>query len=169
MKKKVKTAKKTAKKTVTKKTPRKKAFPKFEMFKKILFNNPGITPTQAVIDAGYRCRHKHSASAIASENLTKLGITMPEILDKAGLNDGYCAIKLKQLSNAKTTKFFQYEGKITDEAEVDDNTTQLKSIELAQKIKGNLKENIDVTGGLTHELFIGNAIKRHQELKQEEK
>ena len=144
---------KTTTKKITKK-PREKAFPKFEMFKKILFNNPGITPTQAVIDAGYRVKNRYNASAIASVNLRKLKISMPEVLERVGLTDEQDALDLKALRDADKT----------DEA---DHHIRFKSIELSQKIKGNLKEKVDVSANITYDRMIQEAITKSQNVKED--
>lgn len=67
-------------------------------------------------------------------------------LDEIGFSDERLKIKVLSLMEAKTTKFFQHEGEITDQAEVEDNTTQAKMTEIALKMKGLLTEKIEHSG-----------------------
>lgn len=156
----VRKKKQTAKKRTPKKTiPKAKGFPKFEKFKKLIMSDPCITPTKAAMQS-YNCKNKAVASAIASQNLRKLKITMPELLARMGLTDERDAEDLEKLREAKTTKFFQHEGKVIDQEDVEDNTTQLKALELTAKLKGRLIGKVEVTGEVSHKHFIAEAIKK---------
>jgi hypothetical protein len=61
-------------------------------------------------------------------------------MEKAGLSDDFLAAKVHYLINAKKTEYFQKDGIVTDEREVEALETQRKTLELATKLKGHLKE-----------------------------
>ncbi len=63
-----------------------------------------------------------------------------QCMEKAGLTDNFLAEKTKSLINARKTLFFQKDGVVTDEREVEALETQRKTLELATKLKGHLKE-----------------------------
>ncbi len=114
-----------------------------------------LSPTEAAMRA-YNCKDRLSARNIASENVSKLGISMPALLDKMGLSIEEDINDLKRLRSAKKVvgylhqykkdKDGQIEKASADEAvsndfiEVDDNAVQLKALELTFKLK-NLIEN----------------------------
>lgn len=160
IKKKLSPKKRTSKKTI----PKVKAFPKFEKFKKLIMSNPCITPTEAAMQS-YNCKDRKVAGVIGSQNLVKLKITMPELLERMGLTDEEDAKDLKKLREAKTTKFFQHEGSIVDREDVEDNQTRLKALELTAKLKGRLVGKVEVTGEVSHKHFIAEAIKKSKTVK----
>jgi len=63
-----------------------------------------------------------------------------EVLEKAGLSDAYLAERIKQLSEAKETKFFQEKGIVIETREVEALGIQSNMIEFATKLKGHLVE-----------------------------
>jgi hypothetical protein len=80
--------------------------------------------------AGYSGTDAHRA-------LRNLQGTMSEILDAAGMTDAFLAQNcLKPLLRATTTKFFQYEGEVTDSRKVADNDARLRALDIALRIKG---------------------------------
>jgi hypothetical protein len=52
------------------------------------------------------------------------------------LSDNTLKIKLLKLLEAKETKFFQYQGEVTDQREVEASEIQLKTLDMILKIKG---------------------------------
>jgi hypothetical protein len=62
------------------------------------------------------------------------------ILEESGLTDKFLADKIKSLVNAETKQYFQADGKVTDERTQPAWETQRKTVELATKLKGHLKE-----------------------------
>ena len=99
----------------------------------------GESETQALVTAGY------SYNTAKSRDCTLL--TDPRhlkpfisILTDAGVTDKFLAEKTRSLLDAKKTEFFQRDGKVTDQREVDALETQRKTLELATKLKGHLKE-----------------------------
>ena len=72
------------------------------------------------------------------------------IMEEAGLSDKFLAEKVKALVDAKQVLFFQKDGIVTDSREVDALETQRKTLELATKLKGHLREQsqLDVNVGI---------------------
>jgi hypothetical protein len=68
-----------------------------------------------------------------------------KILEDHGLDDDYLASKVRKLVDARETKFFQREGIVTDEREVDALEVQRKMVETVLKVKGHLKEDKSTT------------------------
>ena len=73
-----------------------------------------------------------------------------QILEESGLTDKFLADKIKSLVNAETKQYFQKDGIVTDERALPAWETQRKTVELACKLKGHLKERseVDVNIGL---------------------
>lgn len=110
-----------------------------------------FSPTEAAMRT-YHCKDRLSARNIASENLSKLGIKMDDLMEKTGLGIEEDIEDLKRLSKSKrpisADIFIRDEnGELkvnknsNDWVEVDDNHAQLKALELRLKLKGKLKEN----------------------------
>ena len=80
-------------------------------------------------------------------------------MEKAGLTDKFLAEKAHSLINAKKVEYFQKDGKVTDEREVPALETQRKTLELATKLKGHLKEQSqgDINIGLMQ--MVVQAVK----------
>lgn len=72
------------------------------------------------------------------------------ILEESGLTDKFLADKIKCLINAETKQYFQKDGIVTDERELPAWETQRKTVELACKLRGHLKEQAqgDINIGL---------------------
>jgi Zn-dependent metalloprotease len=104
----------------------------------------GAPACDALITAGYS--KKTPVTQILNQNIVKQ--TFNNILEKTGLTDDAIADKLKQLFNAKTTKFFADKGVVTDQREVEDNTIQLDTTKTLLKVKGHItdKTSIEVPG-----------------------
>ena len=66
--------------------------------------------------------------------------TFAQFLDKAGITDNFLAVKARALLDAQQTHFFQLNGIVTDERTTPALETQRKTLELAAKLKGHLKE-----------------------------
>lgn len=122
----------------------------------------GESETQALVTAGY------SYNTARSRDCTLL--TDPQhlkpfisILTETGVTDKFLAEKTKALLDAKKTEFFQKDGKVTDQREVDALETQRKTLELATKLKGHLKEQSqgDINIGLMQ--MVVQAVKGGEE------
>jgi intergrase/recombinase len=66
--------------------------------------------------------------------------TFIRYMEENGISDDFLAAKIYNLINAKKTEFFQKDGVVTDQREVEAIETQRKTLELATKLKGHLKE-----------------------------
>ena len=77
-------------------------------------------------------------SQILSE--PKVQQTFISIMEAEGLSDNFLAAKVHSLINAKKIEYFQKDGIVTDEREVEALETQRKTLELATKLKGHLRE-----------------------------
>jgi hypothetical protein len=73
-----------------------------------------------------------------------------QVMEAQGISDEFLAQKVRNLLDAKEIKYFQKDGIVTDEREVDALETQRKTAELATKLKGHLKDRseVDVNIGL---------------------
>lgn len=80
---------------------------------------------------------------------------MQEALERQGLTEDCLAKKAKDLLNAKETKFFQHEGRVVNEREVDALSIQLNTLTLIGKWKGLDKQTVDMnhTGYIDHSLY----------------
>ncbi len=72
------------------------------------------------------------------------------IMEQEGITDKFLAQKAMSLIDAKKTEYFQKDGIVTDERIVDALETQRKTLELATKLKGHLKDQsqVDVNIGI---------------------
>jgi len=78
------------------------------------------------------------ASQILNSPLVERAFKM--ILAERGVSDEFLAQKIRDLLDAKTIQYFQKDGVVTDEREVEALETQRKTAELAAKLKGLLRE-----------------------------
>jgi len=118
---------------------------KLARFQKMLVKNPSLHPTDIALRI-YDCKDRNSASAIASQNLRKLGISKDELMERVGLSDIADAEDLARLRKAKKVVSAVVTDKDAGAAdkdfiEVDDNHTQFKALELTYKIKGAFNDD----------------------------
>ena len=113
---------------------------------------------QAAIDLGYSPK---TAESQASQILKRPNVIMSfnRILDKAGVSDDFLASRIRSLTTAKTKIFAQLNGEFTDEREVEALETQRKTIEMAARLKGHLKEKADVDINVGLMQVVVNAIR----------
>ena len=85
------------------------------------------------------------------------------IMEQEGLTDNFLAAKVHTLVNAKKTLYFQKDGIVTDERIVEALETQRKTLELAAKLKGHLKEQSqgDINIGLMQ--MVVQAVRSGEE------
>jgi phage terminase small subunit len=76
--------------------------------------------------------------------------TFIRYMEENGISDDFLAAKIYNLINAKKTEYFQKDGIVTDQREVEALETQRKTLELATKLKGHLKDQsqVDVNIGI---------------------
>lgn len=136
---------------------------KLELFKKELLGSLDkgifITPTEAAMRV-YDCKNRLVAAVIASQNLIKLNISMADLLNRMGITDEEDVNDLKRLRKAQKLQSCNVfvkkdkDGKYTinensnDFIEVDDGNIQIKALELTCKLKGNLKNRLELSGEL---------------------
>lgn len=101
--------------------------------------------TQAAKDAGYNCKSYMSFHAVGYENLQKLSISIKEIMNRKGITDARLMEDLKAGLKAQRTEFGKFKGKITDSKDLIDYQTRHKYLETALKLKGLLRDKIDVS------------------------
>jgi hypothetical protein len=70
--------------------------------------------------------------------------TFNMIMEESGLTDKILAGKIRDLINAKQTIFFQKDGTVIDSRKVEALETQRKTLELAVRLKGHLKEKAEI-------------------------
>ncbi len=94
----------------------------------------GMTVTEAARNAGYSKKCPGQSGYQALQNLK---LKMPELFDRLGLSDVALIEKhLKPLLRARTTKFFQHEGKVTGKRIVADNDARLRALDMALRLRG---------------------------------
>lgn len=106
-----------------------------------------------------------SASDQASQILREPRIQQSfiSIMEQEGISDNFLARKAHALLNAKKIEYFQKDGIVTDEREVEALETQRKTLELATKLKGHLKEQSagDINIGLMQ--MVVQAVRSGEE------
>ena len=107
----------------------------------------GLSPKTASSTAGRILQEPQTQAAFIS------------ILEKKGVTDEFLAEKTKTLLNAKKTLFFQKDGEVTDEREVEALETQRKTLELATKLKGHLKDRSEVDVNIGIMAMVVAAVK----------
>jgi hypothetical protein len=95
----------------------------------------GMTLTEAARRAGYSKKWPGQAGYQALQNLK---LKTPDLLERLGLG-GVTLIEkhLKPLLSARTVKFFQHKGKVTDKRIVPDNDARLRGLDMAFKLRGD--------------------------------
>ena len=106
--------------------------------------------------AAYGCKTREVAATIGYENIRKLDFN--DIMDGVGLTDQKLISKVNQKLEAKDPR--EVNGKW---GMVDNHQVQLKATELAFKLKGRLKDNVELTGkdggAVSIELVVGEAFR----------
>jgi hypothetical protein len=95
--------------------------------------------------------------------LVPLVESFSQILDRVGVTDEYLARKVHNLTNAQETKFFQKDGQVIETAQVDALETQRKTVELATKLKGHLKDRTEVDIRMGVMAMVVDAMKVRSE------
>jgi hypothetical protein len=89
--------------------------------------------------------------------------TFIRYMEKEGLTDNFLAAKVHSLINAKKVVYFQKDGIVTDERIVDALETQRKTLELATKLKGHLKDRSEVDVNVGIMAMVVQAVKDEEE------
>jgi len=122
----------------------------------------GESEKQALITAGYTKATATVGDCALLNNPSHLKPFI-SILTEEGVTDKFLAEKTRLLLNAKKIEYFQKDGKVTDEREVEALETQRKTLELATKLKGHLKERSegDINIGLMQ--MVVQAVRSGEE------
>ncbi len=132
-------SKQTSNPEVKEKTDIQKCTIKELKFLDYLFGEAQFNATKAYKLAGFQASPQNARIA-ASKLSKKLYPIIRQWLDEAGLTENHLKFKLIRLLDAKETKFFSHEGKVTDQRGVEALGIQIKALELAMKAKGMLSE-----------------------------
>lgn len=130
-----------------------------------------LSPTEAAMRV-YKCKNRLSARVIASQNLSKLNISMIELMNKMGLTLEEDMLDLKRLRKAQRIQAcdiyvkkdengnYKINENSNDFINVDDNHTQLRALELSLKLKRflNGKDIIIDQSKHTHLTHIDKVI-----------
>lgn len=105
----------------------------------------GSSTTEAIKSAGYS---ESYAKACHKEilNHPEIKQTFTDILSAAGLTDEHIADRIRELSGAKEIKFFQKDGIVTDQREVEALGIQSDMIQFAARLKGHLTDKVQASG-----------------------
>ena len=105
--------------------------------------------TNSAIAAGYKTGKSNCVNVVGNQNFIKFTKEINKWLDEFGLSEAALKAKLLQLVEAKETKFFAHEGKITDQVDVDALGIQRQALDMAIKVRGMYApEKVDVQGNL---------------------
>ncbi len=105
--------------------------------------------TKAAIEAGLSPKSAgQQASQILNSPLAQRTFKM--IVAERGVTDEFLAEKIRDLMDAKQTLYFQKDGQVTDERQIEALETQRKTCELVAKLKGLLREQsqVDINIGI---------------------
>ena len=112
-----------------------------------------LNKTESARRAGYKCKTEDCLRHLGCRNFTKVSDKISQWFDEAGLSENTLKIKLLSLLNAKKTKYFQHEGIVTDQREVEAIETQRRTLNMALKVRGMYApEKCDHSGNLTIEI-----------------
>jgi len=122
----------------------------------------GESRTQALVNAGYSKRTAQIGDVALLTNPEHLKPFI-SILEEKGVTDIFLAEKTKSLLDAQKTEYAQKDGIFTDERIVPALETQRKTLELATKLKGHLKERSegDINIGLMQ--MVVQAVRSGEE------
>lgn len=131
---------------------------KLILFQKLLLRNPTTSPTEIAMRT-YKCKNRLVAAVIACQNLIKLNISIAELMTRTpGMSDEDDLIHLERLKNAKKIQScnvfvkkdkegnYKINENSNDFVEVDDNKAQLGALNLSMKLKGHLRDKVELTG-----------------------
>lgn len=74
------------------------------------------------------------------EALEEMRALVPKVMDDVGLDVHSILARIREKCDATETKFFQYEGRVTQRVDVEAHGIQLKAIELAASLRPELAQ-----------------------------
>ena len=92
----------------------------------------------------YVCKTDGVARVIGAENIAKLNVPIEKLMDSMGLTDGYLMAKLGEGLNSDCISYAKFQGKFLDKKSDTDLPTRKTYLELALKVKGRLKDKIEL-------------------------
>lgn len=96
--------------------------------------------------AGSKCKSEEGYRKIGWKFLKRVEPHVIKWLDESKLSESALKLKLASLLDAKETKIFAHQGKITDTIDVEALGTQATALQMAMKLRGMLKDQHEVTG-----------------------
>ena len=108
--------------------------------------------------AKYNANSYDSFATIGKENFKKLQPHIKHWLDEYGLSENRLKLKLVDLTQAKETKFFQKDGKVTDQREVEALEIQRKTLDMALKVQGLYTDSRETSVNNQHLTLIFNEL-----------
>ena len=126
----------------------------------------GATLQQAGEIAGYKKSYAAKSACNLIKN-TPQDSPIIRALNESGVSIETIAAKVASLMNAKTTKFFQKDGIVTDEREVEALETQRKTTELAARLHGVLStESTSATDAIAGSIMGAILVLKAQQAMQ---
>jgi len=95
-----------------------------------------MNQTGAAKAANYKCSTEASFANVGLQNFRKLEDRIKKWMDDVGLSENQLKIKLVGLMEAKETKFFHFQGEVTDSREIEALEIQRKTLDMALKVRG---------------------------------
>ncbi|OEU67061.1 MAG: hypothetical protein BA863_08085 [Desulfovibrio sp. S3730MH75] len=86
--------------------------------------------------AKYKCKKEENFKKVGWDNKKRFEPQIAEWLNDEGLSESALKLKLISLLDAKETKFFQKDGKVIDQVNVEALGVQQKALDMALKMKG---------------------------------
>lgn len=110
-----------------------------------------LRATEACVAAMYRCSDRAGYQHQACINLKRFQGQIAKWADDEGLSTDALKLKLIQLLDAKETKFFQKDGRVTDSREVDALSIQIQALTLAMRHKGMIVDKSESSVKVAHD------------------
>ena len=129
----------------------------------------GCTLDQCALQYGSTGTSKASLAQIGYQILKRLQVEDEELAAQLGLTKAYWFGRIKEGIEAKKPLIATWEGKITDQLDIEDRPTQHKYLETLAKQQGWLSDRIELTGkdgGEIHlELSQGSDRKKKKSIE----
>lgn len=124
----------------------------------------GKTPKEICEETGMSTKNPHSAvNQVLRHPETQ--ILFSKVLEKQGVSDERLAQKISDLLDAQKIVLAQKDGIFTDERTIPDTDAQRKTVELATRLKGHLKNDDKIAGDVSIGLMsiVLNAVQINKE------
>ena len=84
----------------------------------------------------YEALNGNPVRQAAIESGLELREQLPQLMDEIGLDPRSILCRIREKLDAQETKFFQFEGRVSDSRNVEAHAIQLRAIELAAELRG---------------------------------